>query len=375
MQYWELPDQAKALRAQAIKLMDANEIASTPVNYELCFHRESGQNGELQQELDAAIADGRARSGDYTKQLRDRFFSRTGDLAVGDSASGLGFELKQLSAALETAGKGSSAYGRTLGIAAQQLANADASPQLRNMIDAVASATRLTIQNNRELEARVEASAGEVETLRNKLETVRKEARVDVLTGLANRRCFDETFVAAIEESRVEGTPLCVLMCDIDHFKRFNDTWGHATGDQVLRLVAGCVSSNVKGRDTAARYGGEELVVVLPKTALADAMVVAEQIRRSVESRKIVKKSTGESYGSITLSIGGSELKPGESPTEFLARADACLYAAKHAGRNRVCSEVPTGLDKPVEPSKAQGTKEHSDSLLELQFNYQHTKF
>jgi diguanylate cyclase len=195
-------------------------------------------------------------------------------------------------------------------------------------------------ERNKALEAQVDASAKEVDTLRSKMEAVRKESLIDALTGLANRRSFDEQLTVAIAEAEREATPLCVLMCDIDHFKKFNDTWGHATGDQVLRLVAQCLSSNVKGRDTAARYGGEELVVVLPKTSLAAAMTVAEQIRKAVESRKIIKKATGETLGQVTLSIGGAEYKAGEAAADFVSRADACLYAAKRAGRNRVCARV-----------------------------------
>jgi diguanylate cyclase len=131
-----------------------------------------------------------------------------------------------------------------------------------------------------------------------------------------------------------------LVMCDIDHFKTFNDTWGHQTGDQVLRLVANCLSENVKGRDTAARYGGEEFAVILPQTSLADAVGLADQIRGKVESKKLVKKSTGDILGMITISMGVAQYNPQESLDEFVARADTCLYAAKHAGRNRVVCEA-----------------------------------
>ena len=129
-------------------------------------------------------------------------------------------------------------------------------------------------------------------------------------------------------------------MCDIDHFKLFNDTWGHQTGDQVLRLVGHCLSENVKGRDTAARYGGEEFVVILRQTGLDSAVSLANQIRANVESKKLVKRSTGDILGTITISIGVAQLHPGESPSSLIERADTCLYAAKNAGRNRVMSEA-----------------------------------
>ncbi len=111
----------------------------------------------------------------------------------------------------------------------------------------------------------------------------------------------------------------------------------------MLRLVANCLSENVKGRDTAARYGGEEFVVILPQTALTGAVNLANQIRAKVESKKLVKKSTGDILGTITISAGVTQYDANESTAEFLRRADVCLYAAKRAGRNRVISEADEG--------------------------------
>ena len=129
-------------------------------------------------------------------------------------------------------------------------------------------------------------------------------------------------------------------MCDIDHFKNFNDFLGHQTGDKGLRLVANCLSENVKGRDTAARYGGEEFTVILRQTGLSDAINLANQIRGTVESKKLVKKSTGDVLGQITISIGVAQLAPDDQAETLVQRADTCLYRAKHLGRNRVIGEA-----------------------------------
>jgi diguanylate cyclase len=169
---------------------------------------------------------------------------------------------------------------------------------------------------------------------------VRRESLTDQLTGIPNRKAFDKVLQESIESSIETGEPLSLVMCDIDHFKTFNDTWGHQTGDQVLRLVANCLSENVKGRDTAARYGGEEFCVILPQTELAGAVNLANQIRGKVESKKLVKKSTGDILGIITISAGVTQYDANESAVEFLRRADVCLYAAKHSGRNCVISEA-----------------------------------
>ena len=136
-----------------------------------------------------------------------------------------------------------------------------------------------------------------------------------------------------------DGEEVTLLLCDIDHFKLFNDTWGHQTGDQVLRLVASCLAENTKGRDTAARYGGEEFVVLLRGTGLEAATRLADQIRGTVETKKLVKKSTGDVLGAITISIGVAQFAPGETGEAVVRRADACLYGAKHNGRNLVINQ------------------------------------
>jgi diguanylate cyclase len=129
-------------------------------------------------------------------------------------------------------------------------------------------------------------------------------------------------------------------MTDIDHFKSFNDTWGHLTGDQVLRLVAMSMKQNVKGQDTAARYGGEEFAVVLPNTVLRSAVTVGDHIRRAVMAKELMKRSTGQNLGRVTVSVGVATVRNGDNVQSLISRADGCLYAAKRNGRNRVICET-----------------------------------
>jgi diguanylate cyclase len=194
------------------------------------------------------------------------------------------------------------------------------------------------------LEKELLHSSQEVNQLRAQLNDVRKESLTDSLTGIANRKAFDTELAAAIEDAHGGSDTVALLMCDIDHFKHFNDTWGHQTGDQVLRLVANCMSENVKGRDTVARFGGEEFAVILRRTSLENATSLANQIRAFVQSKKLVKKSTGEILGTITISIGVARLCSEDSSASLIRRADSCLYQAKRYGRNRVVHE-----DEPVD--------------------------
>jgi diguanylate cyclase len=142
-------------------------------------------------------------------------------------------------------------------------------------------------------------------------------------------------------------------MTDIDHFKKFNDSFGHQTGDQVLRLVALAVKQNVKGQDIACRYGGEEFGVILPRTNLRQAVVVADHIRQSVMSKELVKRSTGENLGRITISIGVSCWRRGDNQQSIIERADASLYAAKRGGRNLVRCESDDDVSGTVSANVA----------------------
>jgi diguanylate cyclase len=139
--------------------------------------------------------------------------------------------------------------------------------------------------------------------------------------------------------SEATSEPFSLLVCDIDHFKKFNDTHGHQTGDQVLRLVGSTIKASVSSKDLACRYGGEEFCVILPSTKVGRATDVANVIRQAVMGKELVKRSTGETLGRVTISIGVAELRAEDSVQSIIERADKCLYAAKDAGRNRVMSE------------------------------------
>ena len=128
-------------------------------------------------------------------------------------------------------------------------------------------------------------------------------------------------------------------MLDVDHFKRFNDTYGHLLGDKVLKLIGRVLKASVKGKDLAARFGGEEFAILLPDTPLSGALSLAESIRKAIEKSKIKRMDTGEAIGNITISIGAARYHSGESINSLIDRSDAALYLSKKQGRNRVTSE------------------------------------
>ncbi len=159
---------------------------------------------------------------------------------------------------------------------------------------------------------------------------------------------FDRALADGVAKARETGDTVSLMMCDLDHFKRINDEYGHPVGDQVLRLVGQTLIQCVKGQDIAARYGGEEFAVILPNTNVMGAAAVAEFVRRSVASKKIVRKGTGEKLGDVTLSLGVAALLPGETAEMLVERADRALYVAKETGRNRVHADKGLRLQDAV---------------------------
>ncbi|RCK23813.1 MULTISPECIES: GGDEF domain-containing protein [Thalassospira] len=179
----------------------------------------------------------------------------------------------------------------------------------------------------------------EVRRVRSELELVRRDALTDTLTGIANRKNFDTSLRDAVTSTMETGVELSLLMIDIDHFKAFNDNFGHRTGDGVLKAVARVLVNSTKGADTVARYGGEEFAIILPDTSLENAKKLADKLRNNVSMQQIINKKTGKSFGKLTVSIGLTSYRLGENILEFVDRADNALYEAKQGGRNTCMSQ------------------------------------
>lgn len=334
---------AQSLRVaqSALTLLTRNQVPATPPNYLVWFTYAEGSNAELRDFINSHLKSGTRITDAIMAEAQDKYLPPAEERAeIHEVGEKLSVELKRISDTLSHSGASTAAYGQALSKISGKLGQTDDVAALKTMVSGLVSATKVMESQSRQLEDRLKQSNAEVQQLQQQLSKINKEALTDALTGLANRRCFDITLKNAVLEAIEKKESLCLIMCDIDHFKRFNDTWGHQMGDQVLRLVARCLSDNVKGRDTAARYGGEEFAVILPATTPENARNLGEQIRRSVENKKIIVRSTNESLGTVALSLGCAALRPDENWEDLIERADACLYAAKRGGRNRVVSDI-----------------------------------
>jgi diguanylate cyclase len=198
--------------------------------------------------------------------------------------------------------------------------------------------TKEMINQSSVLERMLLESNAAMEEMRRDLEHVRREAMTDGLTGLANRKAFDGEFDRLFQDAARSKGSFTLLMLDIDHFKSFNDNFGHQVGDQVLRLVARTLKDSIKGKDFAARYGGEEFSIILPDTDLAGAVIVGNALRKAVASKDVINRSTGKILGRITMSVGVAQFDGDKTPDDLIERADSALYIAKHNGRNQVAA-------------------------------------
>ena len=322
--------QIKSLRQSAI-----------PRNYEIWYVYATGYNPPLNKIINETLA----RSGKLTEaDLEQIYETYLSHIKMTDRIDKVGArvigEIDDVMTLLGEALGMSTSYGATLDGANRTLSAVLTPEQIKSTVEMLVKSTTEMRQTNKVLEERLTLSKSEINNLQQSLEAIRTESLTDPLTGLGNRKYFDRMIESSVQNALANGEPLSLLMFDIDHFKSFNDSYGHLTGDQVLRLVGMSLKQTIKGQDVTARYGGEEFAVVLPNTALRQALTVADHIRRAVMAKELKKKSTGEILGRVTISVGVSMLKPNDDGDSLIERVDACLYAAKRNGRNRVVCEV-----------------------------------
>jgi diguanylate cyclase len=335
------PGREEKFAKTALALMGKCGVAIMPVSFELFYTYAAGENLDLIQAMDAMIVARTSFTPETLLQLRHRHLSGAHDVSVmNDFGADMRGMIDSVLNKLEASARDTSNYKQQLSDATGALGDQRSPADLRVLVDGLINATRAMEARTKSLEGELQASSQQVAELRHKLDDVRKESMTDPLTGIANRKAFDD---AMRQVQNMVNTPggeaASLLLCDIDHFKQFNDNWGHQVGDQVLRLVANSLADNVKGRDTAARYGGEEFMVLLQGANLDAATHIATQICEQIRAKKLIKKSTGEILGTITVSIGVAQIAPGESAETVMRRVDACLYGAKNHGRNLVVNQ------------------------------------
>jgi diguanylate cyclase len=334
--------QAFGLAREAIQDMERRGVWPTPLNYELWIHVLSDPTCELATEIDRLSSAGEPITDVMGEALAAAYLPKARlNEQIRDTGDRLNRELASVAEAIKQAQDSSEQYGQALAGAGRELVETTEAAAIGKLVETLSEATRDVRQETKSLEQRLEESTAEVSRLKDHLEQVRRDATIDGLTSLANRSAFDEALSAACEHARARSRPLTLAMLDIDHFKKFNDTWGHQTGDQVLRYVASVIARQAPAPRFAARYGGEEFAVIFPGEQSIEVKTSLEKIRLDVCSRALTRRSTNEDLGPITISAGLAQLCRGEELLSLVERADEALYASKRTGRNRVTIARP----------------------------------
>lgn len=236
---------------------------------------------------------------------------------------------------LEASGR----YSHSLAQADRSLPALATPEKVRAIVALLIEANEKMQRETSELSKNLEKSKSQVALLRFSLLEAQQAGMRDLLTALFNRRSFDLNLVKEVAEARARKTDLCLVMGDLDHFKKINDSFGHPFGDRVLKYFAELLTKNIRDGGIAARIGGEEFAMILPQTPLEGAVQLTDAIRCRLEAQQWMNAKSGKLFSNITASFGIVRLGEKDDPEALLKRADAMLYEAKRSGRNCIICE------------------------------------
>ncbi len=346
MIYEESADQSRELARAALAAMEKANVPTHPANFRLWYEYLCKRNAALTRAMDELIAKGEAFDDIVCLNLFERFFGAARhELAVNEAARGMQQNLSSLHGLAKEAEGGAARYGAVLRQVNEGIKAGGEIAQ--SAIERAVLETTEMEKLSRQVEGRLTASAAEVERLRRDLEKVRRESMTDPATGLPSRYYFDLALVDAVKQTTERREELSLMVIEIDNFVEFNLARGASTGDQMLALVGRVLQENLKDNDIATRFGAQEFAVILPKTRISNALTVGHVLREALKRKKLVKKSTGEELGRVSVSIGVAGYNLGEPQVEIVRRGELALATAKSDGGNRIVSQ--DSLDAVVE--------------------------
>jgi diguanylate cyclase len=328
-------DGSADLLRRTLPLMSRHAAGYAPDSYALWYEYVRGGNPALRAELDALVNACERLSHELTFELHQRHLSDRSEESVRKAGAGLLEVMSTVRTSVEAASSGATEFDAQLAAFGEGIASAESAEDLMQHVDSIRGDVDRMNRSMSALTAQLEASHRTVAQLQNELRRAREEASLDPLSGIVNRRGFDRELLRLCGEAKAGGAAFSLVMIDIDHFKRINDTFGHPFGDQVIRAVAQALAQLTQRKDVAARYGGEEFALLLPETPASGARDVAERVRLAIARGAIKRGNAGDAVGNVTVSAGVAQHVPGEDPTSLVARADRALYTSKQGGRNR----------------------------------------
>ena len=333
--------QAAVYGERAMATMNSLHVMPIPQHYSIFFACASGQPSELVAAVDKAIAEKTSFSEEFLTSLYHKHIADPQARAMEDTATNAKRILGEIMQNVQSFAGETDALTKEVSSQMETMDDETSVEVIRMLANTLIQGAQNMQNNSDTMTQRLAGAQQQIADLREHLARVMTESERDFLTGTYNRKAFDRRLDDAIAHAKSEKSDLTLLMLDIDHFKHFNDNFGHLIGDEVLKIVARTLIDTLKGMDCVARYGGEEFAVILPNTPLRGGAVVGEAIRKSIASKELKRKTTGENFGVITVSVGVASFRPNaDTASTLIGRADAALYMSKNSGRNRVTQEV-----------------------------------
>ena len=327
--------------------MGQKGVALTPENYEVWFEYCTGSNESLRTHINEIVTSGKTFTAEINKDLYDMFFGKGKEERIVTKIH-LGIQKILKHILHEILGQSNSIthYSKNLNTYLCQLDSAKELSEIRQIVKDIIKDTTTMEESSRTLQQQLKKATAEAQDLKQNLEKSEREMLIDILTGVCNRKAFDKKINEFYDRFKKKNDFFSVIMLDIDLFKKLNDSYGHRIGDEVLALVGARLKECVKGKDFIARYGGDEFVVLLPMTSLKQTTIVAENIRKDMNEKQLKLKKTGERIGSISVSLGVSQIHSRDTINSVIERADEALYLAKSAGGNNIKSENDLSVKK-----------------------------
>lgn len=340
MTYQDKPEKAAEYLRQVIPLLSKYKVPATPINYSVWYNYVAGNQLALNEALNNVIEQGKPITDDLCMELYQAYVDGSAMIAAQDEIQKrLSKIVNQTIENVSSATRDAQQFDSSLSNQTQQLASSADAESTQMLISQMLADTRQMVRNHSDMTARMEATNSEVEQLKKELETVKQAAQRDSLTGLLNRGALDVAVRAVVEQPIASPNPSCIMMLDIDHFKRINDSFGHLVGDRVIRYVSALLKQVMGEEQQIGRYGGEEFAVLVRNTSLDDVLKLAEKVRVSLGKSKLQRKDSGETIGKVTISIGVAMHRSDDTVESLIERADAALYQAKNSGRDQVVCE------------------------------------